>query len=255
MTAGIAPQGSDIEHLGRVTQLEALLAACGAAEGRRIVDIGCGEGGLARALAERGAEVTGIDPFIDGADWTGLGRGRVRLLRRGGEALPFQDASTDLVLFVFSLHHLPRPAQSASLAEARRVLRDGGLLYVAEPLAEGPFHELYVAEPLAEGPFHEVVSCFHDETAVRAEAAALLAAEAPALFAEHRRLAYVEPRRYADFDSFAARMITNTRFNGYRAEDVLAPAVRQRFQALLARTGGVFNQPVQIDLYGARRAL
>ena len=237
MTAGIAPQGADIEHLGRVTQLEALLAACGAAEGRRIVDIGCGAGGL----AERGAEVTGIDPFIDSAEWTGLGRGRVRLLRRGGEALPFQDASTDLVLFVFSLHHLPRPAQSASLAEARRVLRDGGLLYVAEPLAEGPFHE--------------VVSCFHDETAVRAEAAALLAAEAPALFAEHRRLAYVEPRRYADFDSFAARMITNTRFNGYRAEDVLAPAVRQRFQALLARTGGVFNQPVQIDLYGARRAL
>jgi ubiquinone/menaquinone biosynthesis C-methylase UbiE len=227
------------EDLGGATHLDALLAACGPVEGRRVVDIGCGEGGLARALAERGAEVTGIDPFIDGADWTEIGQGRFRLLRTGGEALPFPDSSIDLVLFVFSLHHLPGPAQSAALAETRRVLRDGGLLYVAEPLAEGPFHE--------------AVSSFHDETDVRADAAARLAAETPALFTAHRRLSYSESRRYAGFDGFAARMIANTRFNGYRPEDVLAPAVRRRFQTLLARTGGVFDQPVRIDLYGARR--
>lgn len=227
-------------ELGVATHLAALEAVIGPPAGLRIVDIGCGEGALARALAERGAEVTGIDPFIEPHPWTEAGPGRFRILRAGGEALPLADGGMDLALFIFSLHHLPMALLPTALDETRRVL--------------GPAGRLYVAEPLAEGPHHELVSSFHDESAVRAEAAAILAREAPRLFARHRRFAYTDRREYPGFDGFAARMIANRRFNGYETEDVLADGVRRRFTAIAARTGGVFDQPVRVDVFEDGRA-
>jgi SAM-dependent methyltransferase len=41
-----------------------------------------------------------------------------------------------------TLHHVPQPNMLDALREARRVLRPDGLVYVAEPLAEGDFYEL-----------------------------------------------------------------------------------------------------------------
>ncbi|MFC6050724.1 class I SAM-dependent methyltransferase, partial [Methylobacterium hispanicum] len=46
----------------RMDTLSLVLETFAPIEGRRILDIGCGSGVLARALAERGAAVTGIDP-------------------------------------------------------------------------------------------------------------------------------------------------------------------------------------------------
>lgn len=39
----------------------AIVAACAVTSGMRVLDVGCGEGWLARALAERGADVVGVD--------------------------------------------------------------------------------------------------------------------------------------------------------------------------------------------------
>jgi ubiquinone/menaquinone biosynthesis C-methylase UbiE len=58
-----------------------------------------------------------------------------------GERLPFAAAAFDLVLLFNSLHHVPVDRQGAALAEAARVLRPGGDLLVAEPLAEGPWFD------------------------------------------------------------------------------------------------------------------
>ena len=38
-----------------------MLAMLGDVDGKRILDVGCGEGGYARELAQRGADVTGVD--------------------------------------------------------------------------------------------------------------------------------------------------------------------------------------------------
>jgi SAM-dependent methyltransferase len=46
-------------------------------------------------------------------------------------ALPFRDASFGSVALLYVLYHLPKPA--LALAEARRVLRTGGLVAVAAP--------------------------------------------------------------------------------------------------------------------------
>ena len=222
--------------LGPVSHLDALLATAGPVAGLRILDIGCGEGSLSRALAKLGAHVSGYDPFIAGTELTPVGAGSYRLVKAAADALPEPDHEADLVLFVFSLHHVPAGKLAGALAEARRVLKPSGRLYVAEPLAQGP-HQ-YVME------------LFHDETAVRKAAADALARFAAPDFATDHISAYTDRRSFADFDVFAERMIANMRFNGYSREAVLAPAVRERFAEMAAVHGGRLDQPVRIDCFG-----
>jgi len=222
--------------LGTLSHLDALLATIGPVAGLRILDIGCGEGALSRALAKLGARVTGYDPFIAGTEATPVGAGSYRLVKATADALPEPDGEADLVLFVFSLHHVPAAKLAGALAEARRVLRPSGRLYVAEPVAQGP-HQ-YVME------------LFHDETAVRKTAADALARFAAPAFAIDRIARYTERRDFPDFDAFADRMIAGMRFNGYSREAVLAPAVRARFAEMAAAHGGRLDQPVRIDCFG-----
>ncbi len=224
-----------IRDLGEQSHLDALLATVGPVDGLHIIDVGCGEGQLVRALAKRGARVTGCDPFIAPTDWTTEGSGSYRLIKAPAHALPEPDQSADLVLFVFSLHHVPAAKLEGAFAEARRVLRHSGRLYVAEPLAEGP-HQ-YIME------------LFHDETAVRKGAAQALANFAKPQFATDRISSYTDARSYADFDTFADRMIANMRFNGYTEAAVLAPDVRRRFAEADAKHRGKFDQPVRIDYF------
>jgi ubiquinone/menaquinone biosynthesis C-methylase UbiE len=223
-----------MRDLGLCDGLNALRQATGDVAGRVVVDIGSGDGALARSLAEAGAEVSGFDPLGPEQPWTSAGAGRYRLLRAGAEALPMADASVDLVLFIYSLHHIPPAVLPGVLAESRRVLRPTG--------------QLYIAEPLAEGPVHQVAALYHDETAVRQQAAELLATHAPRLFGQHEHLFYRNRRSFAGFDDYATRMMASLRFNDFTAAQLHAPAVRERFDAVFQQVGGLFDQPVRVDL-------
>jgi ubiquinone/menaquinone biosynthesis C-methylase UbiE len=226
---------SSTRDLGAKSHLDALLATIGPVQGMHVIDVGCGEGQLTRALAKLGARVTGYDPFIAETEMTAHGAGSFRLTKAAADAIPEPDHAADLVLFVFSLHHVPAAKLEGALAEARRLLRPSGRLYVAEPLAQGP-HQ-YVME------------LFHDETAVRKTAAEALARFARPHFAADQIATYTDVRSYSDFDAFSERMIANMRFNGYSREAVLAPAVRRRFDETYAAHGGKFDQPVRIDCF------
>lgn len=124
---------TDLEVLDRLVQ----------PAGKDMVDIGCGGGALVRALAARGARMTGVE-ISEGQLATARrdddGRGRYVIGR--AESLPLDDSSLDAVVFMRSLHHVPQADLLAALREARRVLRGDGLVYVAEPLAHGDFFEL-----------------------------------------------------------------------------------------------------------------
>ena len=61
----------------------------------RVVDVGCGEGQVARRIAELGAEVVGIDPTAAQVTVARERGGGPRYARAGAEALPLRDASFD----------------------------------------------------------------------------------------------------------------------------------------------------------------
>ena len=89
-----------------------------------VLDVGCGEGELARHLPA-GAWV-GVDTSAEM-----LARAPVPHDLAGATALPFPDERFGSVALLYVLYHLPDPARA--LAEARRVLRPGGLVAVAAP--------------------------------------------------------------------------------------------------------------------------
>jgi SAM-dependent methyltransferase len=90
---------------------------------QRVLDLGAGNGWLARRLADA-HQVTAID--VDATD-TGLGGlddPRVGRARAEIEALPFGDGHFDVVIAAAALHYAVDLA--AALAEIARVLRPGG---------------------------------------------------------------------------------------------------------------------------------
>ena len=103
----------------------------------RLLDVGCGDGGVARLLRERVREVVAVDleASPNWVDTPGL-----QFWVADGEALPFEDASFDLVHSKDSLHHMSHPDRA--LAEYRRVLRPPGFVLIVEANRYNP--TLYV---------------------------------------------------------------------------------------------------------------
>jgi SAM-dependent methyltransferase len=84
-----------------------------------LCDVGCGAGGLVAHAQALGIFAAGIEP--DAAKVAEGGAGGLDLRQGHAEALPFPDASFDLVTFENSLHHVTEIGRS--LAEAMRVAR------------------------------------------------------------------------------------------------------------------------------------
>lgn len=96
--------------------------------GQRLLEVGCGIGTDLARFAAGGAHVTGLDlaqTAIDLAAQNFAGRGLTGDLRVGdGEALPFPDASFDVVYGHGVLQYAAAPERI--VAEAHRVLKPGG---------------------------------------------------------------------------------------------------------------------------------
>jgi ubiquinone biosynthesis O-methyltransferase len=97
--------------------------------GRRVLDLGCGGGFMAEALARRGALVVGVDPSapaIAVARRHAAAAGLAIDYRVGtGEAIPLADGAVDIVVCVDVLEHVEDLARV--VGEVARVLAPGGL--------------------------------------------------------------------------------------------------------------------------------
>lgn len=195
-----------VEVTREITTDLAVLDRLVAPHGKLIVDVGCGGGALVRRLAALGARAIGVEISEQQLAGAVAGDG-VRYLVGRAEALPLEDGSVDVVLFMRSLHHVPRPEMLDALRETARVLRPGGLAYVDEPLPEGDYFEL--------------VRVVEDELEVRLAAQRalgdaalaglervttveyLVEVEIPDLDTLRRRFVSVDPRRATVFDAHA----------------------------------------------------
>jgi SAM-dependent methyltransferase len=214
------------------------LAALVPIDGRRIVDVGCGDGAVARALTRRGGIVTGIeiDARALAPALAAPAVGNERYLEGRAEALPLGDRSVDLVVFFNSLHHVPVELLEAGLAEAARVLVPDGVLFVLEPIAAGAYFDL--------------TRLVEDETFVRAKAyEALAGALAHGLVATGEET-YRNPLVFKDFATFEARMVA--------VDPARAGVVADHRESLLHRfeqsaeagaDGYRFYQPARINLF------
>ena len=105
---------------------------------RHVLDVGCGEGQLARRVARPGASVVGVDPTAGQLTTAAARGGGVRYVRGGAEALPFPAGRFDGVVICLTLEHL-EPFEPA-VHEMARVLAPGGVFccFLNHPLLQAP---------------------------------------------------------------------------------------------------------------------
>jgi ubiquinone/menaquinone biosynthesis C-methylase UbiE len=148
---------------------EALLERRDGVRAARFLDIACGTGGF---LAEVKGNyprlaVAGVDlsaPYLAVARRRLAAWSRVALAEANAEALPFADASFDIVSCLYLFHELPHRARQVVAREICRVLKPGGRLIFLDSLQTGDepdydamleyfpiaFHEPYYASYLGE---------------------------------------------------------------------------------------------------------
>ena len=110
------------------------LEQAGVSVGGAILDAGCGGGGMPLSFAEEAGRVVGIDlaPRFTEAGHTLAAEHGLRNLhfaRADGQALPFQDASFDMVLSHAVIEHVADAA--LYMRELARVLKPGGTMYLS----------------------------------------------------------------------------------------------------------------------------
>jgi ubiquinone/menaquinone biosynthesis C-methylase UbiE len=111
---------------------------------RRVLEVGTGEGQVARAIhgaggsRGSGALVVGVDPTVNQIEEAARRAGGPRYLRSGAEVLPFADAAFDAVVCCLVFEHID--AVDEALGEVARVLEPGGrfVFCLNHPLLQTP---------------------------------------------------------------------------------------------------------------------
>jgi len=117
------------------------LAECADAQaGEDVLDLGTGTGNSALPFLRRGCRVLGLDPSermlrqaeAKVAEWQGL-----LTVRHASDpflAIHCPDATFDVVVSAFAIHHVPDESKPAAVREAKRVLRPLGRIVIADTM-------------------------------------------------------------------------------------------------------------------------
>ena len=105
--------------------------------GKDVLEAACGPGRALGYLAGKAKSVVGGDftqSLVDRANQ--VYGGRIKVVQMDAQSMPWADQSFDVVILYEALYYLPRV--DLFLAEARRVLRPGGLLLLCTPNCQWP---------------------------------------------------------------------------------------------------------------------
>ena len=199
--------------------------------GAVLLDLGCGDGAMARRLAAEGARVTGVE--VDAAAVARAGT-QIDVIEARAEDLPFPAASFDAVLMLKSLHHVPVALMPQALAEVARVLRPGGLLFCWEPVYAGALND--------------IMRLFHDEQAERRAALAALhdvIADGALDFVDER--VFRTRMSFAGFEDFQRRMLHLPTLR-QKVDGDLLDAVHTAWNKLGEPRGGKFERLMRLTL-------
>jgi SAM-dependent methyltransferase len=98
-----------------------------------VLDLGCGRTGGIERFWEKARLATGVDPDLESLRDR---KNALPVLRAFGDHLPFREAAFDMVVSVWVLEHLEKPA--SVISEVARVLKPGGHFVFLTPNALNP---------------------------------------------------------------------------------------------------------------------
>ena len=112
-----------------------------------VLDIGIGTGNSAAPFLERGCRVVGVDPSermlkqaeARAARWAG--RLSVRRVAEPFLQLPFDEATFEVVVSAYAIHHLDDEAKRRAVREMKRVLKPGGRVVIADTMFRDEAHK------------------------------------------------------------------------------------------------------------------
>jgi SAM-dependent methyltransferase len=207
--------------------------------GRKLLEIGCGDGRLLNWAQAQGALPLGLEPNHDQLARARHNAPGALLVAGRAERLPFAGASFELVVCFNSLHHVPLASQWDALGQIARVLVSGG--------------ELVVVEPVADGEHFALLRQIDDETEVRREAFRAMHAAATL------GLRMMQERYYDSRVIEASAAAVRARFlaaDATRAAvlDRLSGELDQHFATLgtPVEGGRAFRQPMRLNLLQRR---
>src|SRR5690349_5064048 len=124
---------------------EALCEALDLRSGQTVLDVAAGNGNVTLAAARRWCDVTSTDyvpALLERGKWRATAEGlNVEFQEADAEALPFKDASFDVVVSTFGVMFTPNQEKAA--AEMLRVCRSGGKIGLANWTPQGFVGQLF----------------------------------------------------------------------------------------------------------------
>ncbi len=149
---GINPEHTDPRFLSQ--HLAAYAFARRLVQGKRVLEIGFGDGYGAHYLAETAQQVTGVDMAAGNITHaqTKYARPNLRFLHMEGTQLHFPNASFDVVGSFQVIEHIPEPDLIPHLTEVSRVLVPGGIYCLSTLNLE---HNMKPGRPYEKLCYHE----------------------------------------------------------------------------------------------------
>ncbi len=205
---------------------------------KTILELGCGNASKTQGIASRGFDRKVIACEVDEIQHEKnlqLEIDNIVFRSFGAQKIDIEDNSVDIVFMFKSFHHIPIELMDEALVEIKRVLKPSGLLYISEPLFYGDQNKL--------------ISMFHDEEYVRAEAFRVIKKSVDnGEFKLFNEVFFNNEISYSSFEEFQERQM-DLSYNGKsNISNELMENIKKEFMKFYKDGEAKFLKPNRVDI-------